>query len=92
VIVCFLSAGVSLAFAFAIIPRQVMPLTGLLLMFEWTFVTFFLIFGSYLRFAYRWGSICANHVGFSNPDPSENHTVTGMLNNIASSASRVSNT
>ncbi|GJN27033.1 hypothetical protein PR202_gb15011 [Eleusine coracana subsp. coracana] len=28
VIVCFLSAGVSLAFAFAIIPRQIMPWTG----------------------------------------------------------------
>ncbi|KAK3144246.1 hypothetical protein QOZ80_4AG0310540 [Eleusine coracana subsp. coracana] len=78
VIVCFLSAGVSLAFAFAIIPRQIMPWTGLLLMFEWTFVGFFLIFGSYLRFTHRWGSISANHAGSSNYDSSENHMVTGQ--------------
>jgi inositol phosphorylceramide glucuronosyltransferase 1 len=85
VIVCFLSAGVSFAFAFTIIPRQVMPWTGLLLVFEWTFVSFFLIFGSYLRFAYRWGSASSNHAGFSNSDSSENHMGTGMLIYIASS-------
>jgi inositol phosphorylceramide glucuronosyltransferase 1 len=85
VIVCFLSAGVSFAFAFTIIPRQVMPWTGLLLMFEWTFVSFFLILGSYLRFSYRWGSVSANHAGFSNSDSSENHMGTGMLIYITSS-------
>lgn len=84
VLVCFVSAGFSLAFAFAIIPRQVMPWTGLLLMLEWTFVAFFLLFGSYLRFVYRWGSISANHVGFSNSDSSENHMGPGMLNYVTS--------
>jgi hypothetical protein len=84
VLVCFMSAGFSLAFAFIIIPRQVMPWTGLLLMLEWTFVAFFLLFGSYLRFVYRWGSISANHVGFSNSDASENHMGPGMLNLVAS--------
>ncbi|XP_062226169.1 inositol phosphorylceramide glucuronosyltransferase 1-like isoform X1 [Phragmites australis] len=83
VLVCFISAGFSLAFAFAIIPRQVMPWTGLLLMFEWTFVAFFLIFGSYLRFVYRWGSISANHAGFSNSDSSENHMVSGHQRNMS---------
>ncbi|KAL6651043.1 hypothetical protein ACP70R_009968 [Stipagrostis hirtigluma subsp. patula] len=77
VLVCFMSAGVSLAFAFAIIPRQVMPWTGLLLMFEWTFVAFFLLFGSYLRFVYRWGSVNANHVGSNHIDSSDNHSGTG---------------
>ncbi|XP_037478635.1 inositol phosphorylceramide glucuronosyltransferase 1-like [Triticum dicoccoides] len=77
VLICFMSAGVSLAFAFTIIPRQIMPWTGLLLMFEWTFVAFFLLFGSYLRFVYRWGSISATHVGYSNSDSSENHMATG---------------
>ncbi|TVU00435.1 hypothetical protein EJB05_54145 [Eragrostis curvula] len=83
VIVCFVSAGFSLALAFVIIPRQVMPGTGLLLMFEWTFVSFFLTFGSYLRFVYRWGSVCANHGGFSNSDLSENHTATAHQRNAS---------
>ncbi|AQK44906.1 inositol phosphorylceramide glucuronosyltransferase 1-like isoform X1 [Zea mays] len=83
VLVCFVSAGFSLAFAFAIIPRQVMPWTGLLLMLEWTFVAFFLLFGSYLRFVYRWGSISANHVGFSNSDSSENHMGPGHQRNMS---------
>ncbi|EES11117.1 hypothetical protein BDA96_06G164200 [Sorghum bicolor] len=83
VLVCFMSAGFSLAFAFIIIPRQVMPWTGLLLMLEWTFVAFFLLFGSYLRFVYRWGSISANHVGFSNSDASENHMGPGHQRNMS---------
>nr|CAB3487658.1 unnamed protein product [Digitaria exilis] len=83
VLVCFASAGFSLAFAFAIIPRQVMPWTGLLLMFEWTFVAFFLLFGSYLRFVYHWGSVNANHVGFSNSDSSENHMGSGHQRNMS---------
>lgn len=83
VLVCFLSAGFSLAFAFVIIPRQVMPWTGLLLMLEWTFVAFFLLFGSYLRLVYRWGSISANHVGFSNSDPSDNHMGPGHQRNMS---------
>lgn len=77
VVVCFISALISLAFAFLVIPRQVMPWTGLLLMFEWTFVTFFLLFGSYLRFVYKWGSFSANHAGYGSLDSSENHTGTG---------------
>uniref|UniRef100_A0A0D9VII9 Hexosyltransferase n=1 Tax=Leersia perrieri TaxID=77586 RepID=A0A0D9VII9_9ORYZ len=77
VLVCFVSALISLAFAFIIIPRQVMPWTGLLLMYEWTFVTFFLLFGSYLRVVYNWGSSSANHVGHNNLDSLENHAGAG---------------
>lgn len=83
VLICFMSAGFSLAFAFTIIPRQIRPWTGLLLMFEWTFVAFFLLFGSYLRFVYRWGSISATHVGYSNSDSSENRVATGHQRNIS---------
>uniref|UniRef100_A0A0D9W768 Hexosyltransferase n=1 Tax=Leersia perrieri TaxID=77586 RepID=A0A0D9W768_9ORYZ len=78
VVACFMSAGVSLAFAFTIIPQQIMPWTGLLLMFEWTYVSFFLLFGTYLRFVYRWGSLDANHVGYGRFGSSENHMATGM--------------
>ncbi|KAF8704111.1 hypothetical protein HU200_031600 [Digitaria exilis] len=62
---------------------EVMPWTGLLLMFEWTFVAFFLLFGSYLRFVYHWGSVNANHVGFSNSDSSENHMGSGHQRNMS---------
>ncbi|KAL5207296.1 hypothetical protein ABZP36_031731 [Zizania latifolia] len=81
--VCFMSALISLAFAFIIIPRQVMPWTGLLLMYEWTFVTFFLLFGSYLRVVYKWGCSSANHVGYNNLDSSENHAGAGHQRNMS---------
>ncbi|KAF9605645.1 hypothetical protein IFM89_017988 [Coptis chinensis] len=55
VMVCFTAALVSLAFAVAIVPRQVMPWTGLFLVYEWTFLLFLMTFGGYLRLLYRWG-------------------------------------
>uniref|UniRef100_A0A7N0U7N5 Hexosyltransferase n=1 Tax=Kalanchoe fedtschenkoi TaxID=63787 RepID=A0A7N0U7N5_KALFE len=55
IIMCFLAALLSFAFALAIVPRQVMPWTGLFLMYEWTFVLFFVMFGGYLRLVYAWG-------------------------------------
>lgn len=55
VFVCFLAAILSLALAFFVIPRQVMPWTGILLMYEWTFTTFFILFASYLRLVYHLG-------------------------------------
>ncbi|XP_008807617.1 inositol phosphorylceramide glucuronosyltransferase 1 [Phoenix dactylifera] len=60
---CFIAAIVSVALAFAVVPRQVMPWTGLLLMYEWTFTAFFMIFGSYLRLVYHWGKATSNHAG-----------------------------
>ncbi|KAL3523724.1 hypothetical protein ACH5RR_016558 [Cinchona calisaya] len=60
VLVSFMAAALSLALSFTITPRQVMPWTGLLLMYEWTFTIFFLLFGSYLRLIYQWGKIVAN--------------------------------
>ncbi|GMI84501.1 monocation-induced [Ca2+]i increases 1, INOSITOL PHOSPHORYLCERAMIDE GLUCURONOSYLTRANSFERASE 1 [Hibiscus trionum] len=55
VFVCFMAAVVSLGISISIVPRQVMPWTGLLLMYEWTFTIFFLLFGAFLHFIYQWG-------------------------------------
>lgn len=63
VCVCFAAALVSLGLPLLIIPRQVMPWTGLLLMYEWTFTLFFLLFGSYLHLVYQWGRVAANQPG-----------------------------
>ncbi|GFP93065.1 inositol phosphorylceramide glucuronosyltransferase 1 [Phtheirospermum japonicum] len=60
-IVCFIAAIVSLALAFSIVPRQVMPWTGLLLVYEWTFTIFFLLFGIYLHVIRQWGNHVAHH-------------------------------
>ncbi|KDP23737.1 hypothetical protein JCGZ_23570 [Jatropha curcas] len=62
---CFMAALVSLAFSLAIVPRQVMPWTGLLLMYEWTFTTFFLLFGGFLHLTYIWGKMTANQAYLS---------------------------
>ncbi|KAI3458736.1 hypothetical protein Pfo_015399 [Paulownia fortunei] len=60
VVVCFMAAIVSLALSFSIVPRQVMPWTGLLLVYEWTFTIFFLLFGSYLHAIHQWGKHVAH--------------------------------
>ncbi|CAK9177243.1 unnamed protein product [Ilex paraguariensis] len=62
---CFMAAVVSLALALSVVPQQVMPWTGMLLMYEWTFTIFFLLFGCYLHFIYKWGKVVANQVGSS---------------------------
>lgn len=63
IVFCFIAAIVSIALAFAVVPRQVMPWTGLLLMYEWTFTAFFIIFGSYLHLVYHWGKTTSNQAG-----------------------------
>ncbi|EXC01426.1 hypothetical protein L484_021997 [Morus notabilis] len=55
VIFSFMAALAALSLALAIVPRQVTPWTGLLLMFEWAFTIFFLLFGGYLHLIYKWG-------------------------------------
>ncbi|KAM2895614.1 hypothetical protein FF1_010699 [Malus domestica] len=59
IVVCFMAALVALALSLAIVPRQVMPWTGLLLMYEWTFTIFFVLFGGYLHLIYQWGKTTA---------------------------------
>ncbi|GMN25810.1 hypothetical protein TIFTF001_001066 [Ficus carica] len=63
VIFCFMAALVGLALGLAIVPRQVMPWTGLLLMYEWTFTVFFFLFGGYLHLIYQWGKATAGQSG-----------------------------
>lgn len=63
VFICFMAAVVSLAISLAIVPRQVLPWTGLLLMYEWTFSVFFLLFGGYLHLIHQWGKKVGTQAG-----------------------------
>ncbi|XWS64775.1 hypothetical protein CRYUN_Cryun05aG0032600 [Craigia yunnanensis] len=63
VFACFMAAVVSLGIAIAIVPRQVMPWTGLLLMYEWTFTIFFLLFGAFLHLIYQCGRRTVTQLG-----------------------------
>ncbi|CAA3007904.1 inositol phosphorylceramide glucuronosyltransferase 1-like [Olea europaea subsp. europaea] len=60
VVVCFMGAMLSLVVSVSIVPRQVMPWTGFLLVYEWTLTIFFLLVGSYLHIVYRWGKLIGN--------------------------------
>ncbi|VFQ84957.1 unnamed protein product [Cuscuta campestris] len=65
IFVCFAAALWSLGLSFLIIPRQVLPWTGLILMYEWTFTLFFISFGSYLNLVQKRGKLMGNQVGSS---------------------------
>ncbi|XP_021738071.1 inositol phosphorylceramide glucuronosyltransferase 1-like [Chenopodium quinoa] len=67
--VCLLAVVISLGLALLIVPRQVLPWTGLLLMYEWTFTIFILLFGGYLRLIYQWGKVNAVQAGLYSSDP-----------------------
>ncbi|XP_072988806.1 inositol phosphorylceramide glucuronosyltransferase 1 [Typha latifolia] len=71
ILFCFISAAISLALAYIIIPEQVLPWTGLLLMYEWTFATFFITFECYINFVYQWGKATASQVRYDSTDSSE---------------------
>ncbi|XP_073148253.1 inositol phosphorylceramide glucuronosyltransferase 1 [Henckelia pumila] len=60
VVICFAAAILSLALSMLIVPRQIMPWTGLLLVYEWTFTIFFILFGCYLHVIHQWGKHVAN--------------------------------
>lgn len=77
IFICFMAAVVSLALALSIVPRQVTPWTGLLLMYEWTFTIFLLVFGGYLHLVYQWGKIVANQGGSSSSRPEFSDYSTG---------------
>lgn len=53
--VCFFSLFFSLGLAAVLVPSQVMPWTGLLLTYEWTFFTFLMLFWKYLDYVYSLG-------------------------------------
>lgn len=55
VVISFMASAVALLLSLSIVPRQVTPWTGLLLMYEWTFTIVFLSYGGYLHLIYQWG-------------------------------------
>lgn len=69
VCVCLVAAVVSLGLGLLIVPRQVMPWTGLLLMYEWTFTMFIISFGGYLHLVYQWGKFVASRAAASLSHP-----------------------
>ncbi|KAJ9180000.1 hypothetical protein P3X46_008309 [Hevea brasiliensis] len=85
IFVCFMAALVSLACSLAIVPRQVMPWTGLLLMYEWTFTIFFLLFGGFLHLTYLWGKMTATQVSVaSHPEALDDDSGKGHLRQVSS--------
>ncbi|KAK4480455.1 hypothetical protein RD792_013528 [Penstemon davidsonii] len=69
VVVCFVAAIISIVLSLSIVPQQIMPWTGFLLVYEWTFTIFFVLFGSYLHLIHRWGKYVANQaISFSSLD------------------------
>ncbi|CDY58112.1 BnaA02g35140D [Brassica napus] len=55
VLFCFISLLISVGTSFVIVPRQIMPWTGLILVYEWTFTIFFLLFGCFLLLVHQHG-------------------------------------
>lgn len=81
VVACFTAALVSLALSFSIVPRQVMPWTGLFLVYEWTFTIFFLLFGGYLYIISQWGKYAAHQSSsfLSHPESPEYDSGKGII-------------
>ncbi|KAF2541143.1 hypothetical protein F2Q68_00033216 [Brassica cretica] len=63
VVVCFMAVLTSIGVSFMIVPRQIMPWTGLILIYEWTFTIFFLLYGGFLLLVYQYGKKVAVQTG-----------------------------
>lgn len=85
VFVCFMAALLSLGLSLSVVPRQVKPWTGLILMYEWTFTIFFLLFGGYLHLIYQWGKMVANQAGSfsSHPESSDYESGKGHQRQVS---------
>ncbi|XP_042469763.1 inositol phosphorylceramide glucuronosyltransferase 1-like [Zingiber officinale] len=83
VVVCFMATAFSLGFAFILIPHQVTPWTGLLLMYEWTCMTFLVTFGGYLNFMYQWGKRTSDHSNYGRNDSSDHDSDKGFQRNVS---------
>lgn len=59
--VCFLAVFLSFGLAAFIVPRQVMPWTGMVLTYEWTMFMFTLLFGKFLDVVYSYGRTVATN-------------------------------
>eukprot|EP01018_Ginkgo_biloba_P011037 Gb_18517 [translate_table: standard] len=60
IFVCFVTAAISFGIAAVLVPRQVMPWTGMLLLYEWSFFLFMVIFSKYLDLINAWGKASAS--------------------------------
>ncbi|CAH2055123.1 unnamed protein product [Thlaspi arvense] len=63
VVICFVAVLTSIGVSFMIVPRQIMPWTGLILIYEWTFTIFFLLYGGFLLLVYQYGKKTAAQTG-----------------------------
>ncbi|KAG2243590.1 hypothetical protein Bca52824_094567 [Brassica carinata] len=63
VVACFMALLTSIGVSFMIVPRQIMPWTGLILIYEWTFTIFFVLYGSFLLLVYQYGKKIAVQSG-----------------------------
>ncbi|CAG7890807.1 unnamed protein product [Brassica rapa] len=63
VVVCFAAVLTSIGVSFMIVPRQILPWTGLILIYEWTFTIFFLLYGGFLLLVYQYGKKVAVQTG-----------------------------
>ncbi|CAL9219540.1 unnamed protein product [Arabidopsis halleri] len=63
VAVCFVAVLTTIGVSFMIVPRQIMPWTGLILIYEWTFTIFFLLYGGFLLLVYQYGKKIAVQTG-----------------------------
>ncbi|KAL0876424.1 hypothetical protein Bca101_026129 [Brassica carinata] len=70
VVVCFTALLISVGTSFVIVPRQIMPWTGLILVYEWTFTIFFLLFGCFLLLVNQHGKKLSVHTESSSLDDS----------------------
>eukprot|EP00850_Spirogloea_muscicola_P003223 SM000013S26392 [mRNA] locus=s13:183972:187291:- [translate_table: standard] len=75
---CFVYTLGAWATAMSLIPRQVMPWTGVLLMYEWTFLLFLLAYGRTLALFHAWGRAAAGAAALELPEerpgPSKVHS------------------
>ncbi|CAG7891877.1 unnamed protein product [Brassica rapa] len=70
VLVCFIALLISVGTSFVIVPRQIMPWTGLILVYEWTFTIFFVLFGCFLLLVHQHGKKLSVHTESSSLDDS----------------------
>ncbi|KAJ7195395.1 hypothetical protein O6H91_Y511100 [Diphasiastrum complanatum] len=76
---CFFIALLSFGIAMFLIPRQVLPWTGLLLVYEWTFFLFTIIYSKFLEAMFAWGRKLAGAVPLSTSDPSRQYSFSKAM-------------
>ncbi|CAN8244023.1 unnamed protein product [Cochlearia groenlandica] len=79
VVICFTTVLISIGISFVIVPRQIMPWTGLILVYEWTFTIFFLLFGCFLLLVHQHGKkVAIQTESTSSGDSGKGHQRAGV--------------